>query len=312
MPYSNVQWNFLTPYLTPLAGKLERSVPSALHHSRFNRQFAESNKRWGEGRPQRDASLEATQMRNVKSKEAQKAYQMSMYGNTGEVLDQPMDVDRLLKNEIARQFIGLPQQQRRGVVTSEGGQPVQKFVDPYSDQSYPVHQTPTPVPTMQGGKPGTLYTTPQQGQFFEGQPTQQQSGPEIGETQEIQVGTEIVTYQWDGLQWKQMARGPKWNPATGAGTDPKQQALKQAQAFVLKFATQSQNPMMAAMVAMNPENAANPVFQAMLRNEVPEQYQPAFDDAMAVITDFYRTQSAGIPSVPTADNFMKKWKLIPE
>ena len=125
MPYSNVQWNFLTPYLTPLAGQLERSVPQAMQHSRFNRSFAESNKRWGEGRPQRDASLEATMRRNVKSKEALKRYQLAVYGTEGDTLDNPMDLERFVANAFANKFTGGDPAQGN-LMTSRDAQGVQE------------------------------------------------------------------------------------------------------------------------------------------------------------------------------------------
>lgn len=282
----------LNPYLTPLSRQLERGVHGALQHHRYNKSFDESKRRYDEGAPLRDAEHQRMLFHNAQRKELQKAYNQSMYGTTGgEIFDRPVNLERLMQNDIALRYLGLPQPQK-----------------------------PTAIKTVQDGKAGTLWTKPQVGDFHEA-PPEQPDLPKIGSIQTVQQGSEIVTYRYGDTGWKEVGRGSKWNPQEGSGKVPAD--VKLAQQFVLRFVNPEQKPILAAMIALNmededgeaPEFYKNPEFQAMLRNDVPLRYRQTFDRAMALINNYYQSQAKDIPvsqggaKVTSGEDFMMKHGL---
>jgi hypothetical protein len=59
------------------------------------------------------------------------------------------------------------------------------------------------------------------------------------------------------------------------------------------------------MFAMNPEMASkNPAMQAMLRDEIPEQFKPVFDQAIQILNQHYKAGAAqmGIPQTQTGQS----------
>jgi hypothetical protein len=97
-------------------------------------------------------------------------------------------------------------------------------------------------------------------------------------------------------QVKKIDRPPE---GAGVGETEQDRLIKGAQQFVLKFANQSQNQMIQLMFAMNPDMAAkNPAMQAMLRDEVPEQFKPVFDQAIMILNQHYKAGAREMGILP--------------
>jgi len=79
-------------------------------------------------------------------------------------------------------------------------------------------------------------------------------------------------------------------PGSGGG-EKMPESVKQAQQVVLKFANQV-NPQMAMALAINPALASDPNMKAMISSQVPEAYRPLFNNAMAIVQNYYMNQSA--------------------
>ncbi len=66
--------------------------------------------------------------------------------------------------------------------------------------------------------------------------------------------------------------------------------VKQAQQVILKFAQQSNNPMAMMIAAMNPE--LMPMLKEQMSAGVPEQFKHIFDNAMAIVQQYYASRAA--------------------
>lgn len=72
--------------------------------------------------------------------------------------------------------------------------------------------------------------------------------------------------------------------------------VKQAQSFVLKF-VKTVDPMMAAMIASNPNMANSPIVKQALQSGIPENLRPAYEEALGILNKYYEVENQpGAPS----------------
>ena len=282
----NIQWNFLTPYLTPLSRPMEGGVRGALQLSRFNRSFDESNRRYNEGAGRRNAELEKMMMNNARMKETQKTYNWANSGTEGSPLPQASDPDRLFKERVINHWLNVPQAQREFITTSDpSGVKTGRYVEKGTDEQF----TNYPAPRQPG------WTSERDDKGIE---TSTFGVPQIGDTR---------------TKHPMPAQGAAGGQAGAQQEVP--DLVKTAQSFVLKFAPMLSEPSIQGMLAANPGLIENPAFMSIAAGGVPPEYQDMFKGYMAILKTWMEMQVSDIPAsqgggmVTTGDDFMKKHGL---
>lgn len=126
--------------------------------------------------------------------------------------------------------------------------------------------------------------------------------PKLGELRKFLSAGKEITHEWDGKKWKELAK----SPIDDEEKVPPQ--VKQAQTFVLKFA-ESINPIVAALITMNPAAAKDPKVQKELNKEVPQNLRPAYDEAVKILNEYYGV-SAGSGSEGITHEFVPGKGLV--
>ncbi|KKM86064.1 hypothetical protein LCGC14_1282780 [marine sediment metagenome] len=73
--------------------------------------------------------------------------------------------------------------------------------------------------------------------------------------------------------------------------------VSQAQKLVLKFA-QTMDPMMAALISMNPAMANSPLVKQAMDAGIPPELKPAYDEAIKIIDEYYGVETGAQETAP--------------